>query len=254
VVDLGEQDEIVGGFGLTHRVGYPVASWFNYRVVDAQFDADGRVIRSSMVCDNDAGGTTACFNDAGQVTAPRVFLGRSEPRTEGAFSSTLTLFNQITIYGLVDFKSGFKKWDHVTRVRCALFNNCRESFQASAGSLVDPTIMQTDAFQNDASYRALLASYQNGDIFGDAYTNDSSFMRFRELSVSYLVPAEISQKFRASRASITMSARNLATWTDWTGMDPEARFLGGARGLFGGLEQNHLPQITSFVTSVNLTF
>jgi TonB-linked SusC/RagA family outer membrane protein len=254
VVDLGDQDEIIGGFGLTHRVGHPVASWFNQRVVDAEFDANGRVINSSMVCDDGAGGTTACFNEAGTMVAPRIFLGRSEPLNEGAFSSTFTLFERVSIYGLVDFKTGFKKWDHVTRVRCALFNNCRESWQASANSMVDPSVMQSAEFQNDPEYRALIASYHHGDIFGDAYTNSSSFLRFREVSVSYMVPEALAQRFRASRASVNLAARNLGTRTNWTGMDPEARFLGGARGLFGGLEQNHLPQITSFITSINLTF
>jgi hypothetical protein len=37
-------------------------------------------------------------------------------------------------------------------------------------------------------------------------------------------------------------------------MDPEARFMSGARGGFGPLEQNHLPQLSSFVTTINLSF
>lgn len=254
VVDLGEQTEIIGGFGVTHRIGHPIASWFNYRVVDADFDARGRVLNESMMCDDGAGGTTACFGADGAIAAPRVFLGRSEPLYEGAISSTFTLFNRVSVYGMFDFKTGFKKWDHVTRVRCALNNICRDSWQASADGLVDPSVLQSAEFQNDPEYRALVASYQHGDIFGAAYTNTSSFLRFREISLSYAVPDNLAQRIGASRASITMSGRNLGLWSDWTGMDPEARFLGGARALFGGFEQNHLPQITSFITSINLTF
>lgn len=105
-----------------------------------------------------------------------------------------------------------------------------------------------------AESRAVAASYQTGDSFGGQYINDSSFLRFREVSLSYMVPDDLAGRMGASRASITMSARNLGTISNWTGMDPEARFLGGARGLFGGLEQNHLPQLTSFITSINLSF
>jgi TonB-linked SusC/RagA family outer membrane protein len=255
VVALGEQDEIHVGFGVMHKPGFPIASWHHFRVLDAQFNPDTHaVIRSSMMCDDGAGGQTACFDADGTIIAPRIYLGRSEPLHEGAFSSSVTLFQNWRLHGLVDFKTGFKKWDHVTRVRCSLNNNCLESRQATAGGLVDPSIMQSERFRNDPEYRALLASYQEADRFGDTWINDSSFWRLRELALSYTVPSTLAQRFRASRATVTMSGRNLHTWTDWTGMDPEARFLGGARGLFGGLEQNHLPQTTSFTTSINLTF
>jgi TonB-linked SusC/RagA family outer membrane protein len=239
VVDLGDQDQIAVGFGVTHRVGYPVASWFNRRVVSAEFDSNGQHIRASMLCDNGEGGTTPCFDAAGTVAAPAIHIGRSEPLWEGAFSSTLTLRDRVRLYGLVDFKTGFYKWDAVTRVRCSLFNVCLEN--AAPLDFVD-------------SDPATLAAYQNGDAFGYHYINDSSFFRFREVSASITLPDSYATRIGASRASLTLSARNLGTISNWTGMDPEARFLGGARGLFGGFEQNHLPQLTSFVTSINLTF
>jgi hypothetical protein len=255
VIDLGEADELHVGFGVMHKPGYPIASWHHFRVVDAQFNPTTHaVIRSSMMCDDGAGGSTRCFDDSGTIIAPRIYLGRSEPLHEGAFSSTVTLFQNWRLYGLVDFKTGFKKWDHVLRVRCSLNNTCLESRQATAGGLVDPSIMTSERFQNDAAYRSMLASYQEADRFGDTWINDASFWRLREVSLSYTVPGATAQRFGASRATITVAGRNLHTWSDWTGLDPEARFLGGARGLFGGLEQNHLPQTTSVVTSVNLTF
>jgi TonB-linked SusC/RagA family outer membrane protein len=240
VVSLGDEDRIVvsSDFGIEHREGFPIASWFHRRVVDAQFDAAGRVITSSMICDNGQGGTTPCY-DGASLVAPLVHMGRSEPLHEGAFSSTFTLFERWRIYGMMDFKTGFKKWDHVNRVRCSLFNVCLEN---------------ADPLQFVDSTPARLAAYQTAGTFGAEYIRDSSFFRFREVSVSYMLPDDMAQRIGASRASISMSARNLGTITSWKGMDPEARFLGGARGLFGGLEQNHLPQITSFITSFNITF
>jgi TonB-linked SusC/RagA family outer membrane protein len=269
VVDLGDEDELHVGFGVMHIPGQPIASWHHYKLLDAEFNLGTTaitdpvlgtsvpvhgVIRSSMMCDDGTGGATPCLDADGNIVAPRVFLGRSEPLHEGAFSSTITLFQNWRLYGMVDFKTGFKKWDHVLRVRCSLFNNCLESRQSSAGGLVDPSIVNSERFQNDAAYRAMLASYQEADRFGDTWINDASFWRLREVSLSYTVPQTMAQRFGASRATLTVAGRNLHTWSDWTGLDPEARFLGGARGLFGGLEQNHLPQTTSVVTSVNLTF
>jgi TonB-linked SusC/RagA family outer membrane protein len=260
VVDIGDQSEIQIGFGITHRPGFPIASWFNRRVVDAQFDpVTQAVIQSSMVCDNGQGGTVPCYT-GNTITAPAIYLGRSDPLHEGAISSTFTLFERFRLYGLFDFKTGFKKWDHVMRVRCSLNNTCPESRQGPiaqgqpTGGFVDPSIAQSERFRNDAEYRAMLASFQRADNFGDTYINDSGFLRFREVSLSYTVPTQFAQRVGARRANLNVAARNLYTFSNWTGMDPEARFLGGTRGLFGGFEQNHLPQSTSLITSVNFTF
>lgn len=238
ILDLGEQEQISVGFGVTHRVGYPIASWFNRRIVSADFDATGRHIRASLQCDDGQGGATPCYN-GNTLVAPAVHLGRSDPLWEGAFSATATFMDRVRVYGLVDFKSDFKKWDAVTRVRCSLFNICLEN--ADPLAFVDSSPTQ-------------LAAFQNGDVFGAEYIRDASFLRFREVSASVFLPSAYAQRLGASRATVTLSARNLGEITNWTGMDPEARFLGGARGLFGGFEQNHLPQLTSFTTSINITF
>ncbi|HEY8470866.1 MAG TPA: SusC/RagA family TonB-linked outer membrane protein [Longimicrobiales bacterium] len=235
-----EEDRIVvsSDFGVEHRVGYPLGAWFHRRVVSAEFDENGRVIRSSMMCDDGEGGTTPCYNGDTPV-APYVYLGRGEPKYEGTISTTITLGERIRLYGLMDFKTGFKKWDHVTRVRCSLNNVCHEN--------VEP-------LQYVDKYPAKLAAYQTGAVFGAEYIRDSKFLRLREVSIGYTLPNELVQRFGATRATINLAARNLHTWSPWTGMDPEARFLSGSRGGFGPLEQNHLPQLTSFVTTINLGF
>lgn len=235
-----EETRIVvsGDFGVEHRVGYPLGAWFHRRVLSADFDQEGRVILSSMMCDDGEGGSTPCYEGTTAV-APYVYLGRGDPKYEGTFSTTLAIGERIRIYGMMDFKTGFKKWDHVTRVRCALNNNCHEN--------VEPL-----QYVDTAPER--LAAYQTGAVMGAEYIRDSRFLRLREVSVGYLLPTQIAQRFGATRASVNLAARNLHTWSPWTGMDPEARFLSGSRGGFGPLEQNHLPQLTSFVTTINLSF
>jgi len=235
-----DEDRIVvsSAFGVEHRVGYPLGAWFNRKVVSAEFDANGNHIKSSMMCDDGQGGTTPCYS-GNTAVAPFVYLGVGDPKHEGTFSSTFTLGERIRLYGMVDFKTGFKKWDHVTRVRCSLYNLCLEN--------VEP-------LDYGDSNPARLASYQTGAVFGAEYIRDSSFLRLREVSASFIVPNQYLERIGAKRATINVAARNLHTWSPWTGMDPEARFLSGARGGFGPLEQNHLPQLTSIVTTFNISF
>jgi TonB-linked SusC/RagA family outer membrane protein len=239
IVDLGGEDRIVfdASFGVEHRVGEPIGGWYHRRIVSAELDANGRHIRESLMCDNGSGGTTPCY-DGSRVVAPHVFLGQTQPKAEGGLSSTLMLFDRLQLYGLLDFKSGYRKWDHVTRVRCSLFNVCLEN--------ADPLATTTDP--------ALLAAYQTGATFGAAYINDASYWKLRELSAGYTVPRQWANRIGSDRVMLNIAARNLYTWTNWTGMDPEAMFLGGGRGGFTQLEQNHLPQVAQFITSLHLTF
>jgi TonB-linked SusC/RagA family outer membrane protein len=48
------------------------------------------------------------------------------------------------------------------------------------------------------------------------------FVRFRELSVTYNAPPALARAFHARTAGLTLSARNLALWTAYTGVDPES--------------------------------
>lgn len=241
VKDLGEGNPslIESGFGIEHRVGSPVGSWFHHRVVNATYDANINVMRQSMMCDNGSGGSVACFGDPSNgnlITAPRVFIGRSLPKYEGSVSPSLTFLERFRLTGMVDFKLDHYKWDHNERVRCALFNVCIENM-------------------NPADYDPVtVAAYRHGDRFGAEYIQDAGFAKLREISLAYTVPPSFANRFGASRANIMLAARNLHTWTHWQGMEPEAMFLGGGRGGFGSLEQNNIPQLTQFVTSFSISF
>ena len=56
-----------------------------------------------------------------------------------------------------------------------------------------------------------------------AYINDASFVKLRELSFSYALPnAIMSRMFSSARdVRLELAGRNLKTWTDYTGLDPE---------------------------------
>ena len=235
VVDLGIEGLafVQAGSFVQHRVGYPVGSWFERRLVDAQFDSQARIVPGSEICDDGNGGTVAC------AQAPLVFLGRPTPDLEGSVSSSLTLFNTVRLSGLVDFKRGYSKMDGNLRVRCVLFFRCRENFYPQE-YLDDP---------------AWLAQTQRGGAYVNGLINDASFTRLRELSASVTIPTRFTERFGATSATLSVSGRNLYTWTDYTGLEPEASFVGGSRG--GGSaqwEQNVVPQLQQFVASLSLSF
>lgn len=67
------------------------------------------------------------------------------------------------------------------------------------------------------------------DQFGvSQYVFDGSFVKLRELSLSYELPAAFTRPiFRGARAArIELSGRNLITWSDYPGVDPEVSNFG----------------------------
>ena len=54
-----------------------------------------------------------------------------------------------------------------------------------------------------------------------------------------------------SSATITVSGRNLHTWSNWTSLDPETFWV---TNQFDKSNQTFTPQLAQFVTSVRLTF
>jgi hypothetical protein len=84
------------------------------------------------------------------------------------------------------------------------------------------------------------------------FVEDGSFVKLRELSVSYrLDQPSIVSRLGISSADIRLAGRNLKTWTDYTGLDPETN-LGGAEWLTQGVDFFNSPLTRSFVLSVSL--
>jgi hypothetical protein len=97
-----------------------------------------------------------------------------------------------------------------------------------------------------------VAAQSSSSYYSDII-NDASFVRLREVSLSYSLPERFAALAHASGATLSVAGRNLKTWTKYPGLDPEASFQGGSRG-FGQWEQDVTPQLMQFVTTLHLTF
>ncbi len=214
------------GIHLRHQEGYPAGSWFGRRVVSAELGTDGQAI--NVMCD----GGEISSSPLPCAEAPEVYLGRSDPNIEGSFSTTLTLFGQVTIAGLIDFKQGVKHGENDTLVRCALFRNCEVNFHPERFDPVFVAQVQSSSWHDFA-------------------VADASFVKLRDVSVSYILPASLSQRFGAGMTRLTVSGRNLKTWTDWTSLDPETYFLSHQ---FDKWSQTFTPHPMSVLFTVNVTY
>ena len=223
-------DFVTGGSFIRHQVGSPVGAYFEKRVVSAAFGPNGTTIdRATVMCDDGKGGVVLC------TSAPLVYLGNSLPKVEGAFGNTLTFGKRLRVYSLFDFKRGYRKVNGNTRVRCTFFDQiCRENFYPQE---FDPV---------------RIAGVQSARSLVSFFIEDVSYTKFRELSFSYTIPESIGRRAGFNRAVVSLAGRNLYTWTNYTGLEPEAFFLAGNRGgNFGQWEQTTMPQLTQWVLSLN---
>lgn len=56
---------------------------------------------------------------------------------------------------------------------------------------------------------------------GYKFYQNRSFVRFQDISLAYDLPLSVLEKIKISNVKIYVSGKNLITWTDWNGWDPE---------------------------------
>ena len=63
-----------------------------------------------------------------------------------------------------------------------------------------------------------------------AFLEDATFIKLRELSLSYAIPRSVTSHLfsSASAVRLELSGRNLVTWTPYTGLDPEVSNFGNS--------------------------
>ena len=97
--------------------------------------------------------------------------------------------------------------------------------------------------------------YQNyGFVNLDELTvQDASWVRMRDISLSYTLPTALIEKLPFEGASIGFSVRNAFLITDYTGIDPETNLTSDASNVFGYDYFNN-PNTRSFGANLNLKF
>jgi TonB-linked SusC/RagA family outer membrane protein len=90
----------------------------------------------------------------------------------------------------------------------------------------------------------------NGPV--SQFLEDAGFVKLREISVSLLLDqAWVGRSIGFTSMELRVAGRNLHTWTNYTGVDPETSVLGSATPV-QGVEYFNNPQTRSFIFSITL--
>ncbi|HEX7119386.1 MAG TPA: SusC/RagA family TonB-linked outer membrane protein [Longimicrobiales bacterium] len=89
-----------------------------------------------------------------------------------------------------------------------------------------------------------------GDGIAEAFTYDASFVKLREVSLTFDVPARVTDLLRVSDLRVGVVGRNLFLWSDVPHVDPETAF---STGNLQGYEYSQFPSARSFGFNVSVT-
>jgi hypothetical protein len=229
-------------------------------VVEVGFTPDkSGILRADPVLTRCDGGTGDGFDRGGApvscLNAPLVQWGNGfgVPQHEGNFNATITLFDNLRLYGLVDWQG-----EHYRTLTDA---SCRHTCFFTSEVFVKRLDLDEPWVPN--ALAAIDNVVTNSPYLG---TFNAAFARLREVSATYTLPNSFASRVGASRASINVAARNLGFLyradTHISGAvihDPEARGLAGGGGEGGGGNVNlgsnsNVPPLANFLVTLRASF
>ncbi|PYO35950.1 MAG: hypothetical protein DMD74_05865 [Gemmatimonadetes bacterium] len=194
IEDMGGVPPIVGTT-IQERRGYPIDGYWQRPILGYRdVNGDGRI-------------------EAWEVTVgdSAVFVGPSLPPTEATLMTGVDLFRRkLRVSALFDYKGGRWQLNGTERIRCESRLNCRGEIDPTAPLWEQARVVAL----RDHPARTQWGFFEPADA-----------IRWRELAVTYELPAAFAHAMRASRVSVTASGRNLMRWTKYSGIDPESGYI-----------------------------
>jgi len=93
----------------------------------------------------------------------------------------------------------------------------------------------------------------HGNFMSDVIVEDGSYVRVKEVTLSYNLPSKWFSNSAVSNIRLAISGNNLLTFTNYSGFDPEVSIFGG--NVFGkGADYGAYPMSRTVMFSLNLTF
>ncbi|HUR00373.1 MAG TPA: SusC/RagA family TonB-linked outer membrane protein [Gemmatimonadaceae bacterium] len=188
---------------LRHMEGYPLFGAWPKRILSySDLNGDGILTGNEVV-----------------VSDSNLFLGRSSPKVDLGFTPGVDLFNRmLRLTANIDHRGGFFILNDNERIRCGTNINCSGSSNPDAPLYLQARV----AALRDHPSRTDGGFWEKGD-----------YTKLREVALTFTAPENWvgSRVLRTNRFSVTMAGRNLKTWTQFTGIDPEAAAQPGGQGV-----------------------
>jgi len=231
-------DTIVAKAGISlgtlqwHIEGYPVGSYFTTAYRFADTNGDGLIQQSEVVALPADSQTIPSLN--------RTFFGSPLPKREASFNADVRAFGFARVSALLDYRGGQKLFDQTRQSRCTAASTvafCQERWVPGA------------SLEDQAAIQAVLKG-----ISSAGFIEDASFWKLREVALTLTAPNTLTRRFgfREDGLSLTLAGRNLHTWTNYRGFDPEVNANGTSN--LNANEFYSVPPARSLVARIDVNF
>jgi len=135
--------------------------------------------------------------------------------------------------------------------------NFNRFFQEHGGTRsTSYTLSQLDRWQqpgDETMVPRMTAANYASDLRPSRFLEDGSYMRLKNVTLGYKLPVKIAQKMKMSSARVYLSAQNIWTITNYTGLDPELTGT-ASNTLTQGIEFYSMPQPRTIMAGINVSF
>ena len=83
---------------------------------------------------------------------------------------------------------------------------------------------------------------------------DGSFLRLNNVTLGYTLPRDLTQRVNISSVRFYVTGYNLATWTNYSGYDPEVDTRRSQGPMTPGVDFSAYPRSKSVIGGINVTF
>lgn len=228
------------------REGYSVNSFYLYK----QLYVDPKT--GNAVYDD--------VNDDGKITSSdRQIVGNALPKFTGGFTNDFT-YKNFNLNVFFYFQQGNKimSMQDFFLVHGGTQNNIgfipRQSERwQKPGDITD--IPRLTKYSGDPTANGGSANNYGGNVanLSSRYLGNGSFIRLKNISLSYIIPQSITSKWHISTLKATISASNVLTLTKYKGLDPEVSAQSGNQNT-AGYDWATVPQPRTIQATVNVTF
>ena len=227
VVYLPNHEDIVASSSQgnqIYREGEPLYSWYMPKWLGVDSET-GAPLWEHLIKDENGNVIGTEPTSKLDLTNDNQIVGNAQPVLVGGLLNTFNVYG-VEISANLQFNYGNK-----------VFNDSRR-YVDSDGAYIDYNFMSLDnglgwsrwrqPGDNATHPRARLGGNRLSNEVTSRYLEDGSYLRIKNITVSYPLPATVLRKMHLQSFRIFLSGDNLYTFTKFSGMDPEV----GVKGLF----------------------
>ncbi len=234
----GKEDDLISS---NLFIGKPISTVYHYQIDGIYGLTDTRLasfpVGSVRIIDQNGDNDITPLKD-------RIFLGKEDPAYRMSLINNFE-FKGLTLSVLINSVQGGKDG--------YLANNNPLYFRED--NSIRNNLMQAIDFwspSNPTGKYPRIISGSHAKIEPNMYQS-RSFIRLQDVSLSYNL-ANLVKLGKIKSFNLYVSGKNLKTWTNWEGWDPEATDRDGNGVLLNGLNTGGRPVLRAFTVGLNVTY